>query len=560
MPLQGSNPFLVDPVVDGSEEKQPRSTSVERGCFRCGAPVIRDKVRHLRTAAPPGGAAQARLRGERRLADLDPTRLGFGQTAIVCVQHLRLRGPWPDLRARALRPALEDTAAERAEVVWFQDGAEMLSCLARDAVAGRLERWWWPLLLDERAPSPARIAAAFAADLPSARAALERIRENDLLPPFRAHLGEVRTADLQRAAGTADPGTNLTEIVSVPEGSAEDRRSGAAAPQGWFEGSFGIHTAPDPSKDRDDPTGKAPPLPPSASLRAGEPLSLFAPGLPATRPDPGEGWTDSVNSSAPPSGAFDRLVSRGPDQVPDPAVPPRSIPAVPSASIPPVVSTDADVSPAPSPLSPTPPLEPALPRDHADGIGSREPANIGREEEERPSASASSPRPAATRGLASPDPIAMTTEFGGLLFVLDALLALEWIADFTRPADAATGIAPLAYLLRLGHHRFGRRFAADPLRRWIADLLEPEPVLLPPERLDELEARIALALGCRPRRAIHRLCRRKARIRISSGRLEAEFRLEDHPLEIRLAGLDRDPGWIPSAGWDFRFHFSVGGT
>jgi hypothetical protein len=78
--------------------------------------------------------------------------------------------------------------------------------------------------------------------------------------------------------------------------------------------------------------------------------------------------------------------------------------------------------------------------------------------------------------------------------------------------------------------------------------------------LVELEARIALSLGLRPRRAMHTLCRRRARLRISSGRVDADFRLQDHPLEIRLAGLDRDPGWIPTAGWDIRFQFLVDGA
>jgi hypothetical protein len=37
--------------------------------------------------------------------------------------------------------------------------------------------------------------------------------------------------------------------------------------------------------------------------------------------------------------------------------------------------------------------------------------------------------------------------------------------------------------------------------------------------------------------------------------LEVGFSLETYPLEIRLAGLDRDPGWIPAAGRTVRFRF-----
>jgi hypothetical protein len=38
-------------------------------------------------------------------------------------------------------------------------------------------------------------------------------------------------------------------------------------------------------------------------------------------------------------------------------------------------------------------------------------------------------------------------------------------------------------------------------------------------------------------------------------RLEVFFSLAQLPLAVRLSGLDRDPGWIPVAGCDVRFHF-----
>jgi hypothetical protein len=36
-------------------------------------------------------------------------------------------------------------------------------------------------------------------------------------------------------------------------------------------------------------------------------------------------------------------------------------------------------------------------------------------------------------------------------------------------------------------------------------------------------------------------------------RIDVHFALALHPLEVRMAGLDRDPGWIPAAGADLRF-------
>jgi hypothetical protein len=41
--------------------------------------------------------------------------------------------------------------------------------------------------------------------------------------------------------------------------------------------------------------------------------------------------------------------------------------------------------------------------------------------------------------------------------------------------------------------------------------------------------------------------------------VDAYFSIATHPLAIRMAGLDRDPGFLPAAGKDIRFHFAEGG-
>jgi hypothetical protein len=47
-----------------------------------------------------------------------------------------------------------------------------------------------------------------------------------------------------------------------------------------------------------------------------------------------------------------------------------------------------------------------------------------------------------------------------------------------------------------------------------------------------------------------------ARAIIDETRLDAHFALAALPIALRLAGLDRDPGWLPSEGRDLRFHFA----
>jgi hypothetical protein len=85
---------------------------------------------------------------------------------------------------------------------------------------------------------------------------------------------------------------------------------------------------------------------------------------------------------------------------------------------------------------------------------------------------------------------------------------------------------------------------APPRARWLACLRR------------YLEARVARALGCAGAiEAVTLLCRQPAEISVDGERVEARFALDDHPLAIRLAALDRDPGWIPAARLDFRYVF-----
>jgi hypothetical protein len=69
-----------------------------------------------------------------------------------------------------------------------------------------------------------------------------------------------------------------------------------------------------------------------------------------------------------------------------------------------------------------------------------------------------------------------------------------------------------------------------------------------------LRARLALALGT-PARRLAALLRLPARVHDTGSRVDVHIALDALPLTVRLAGLDRDPGWIPAAGCDLRFHF-----
>ncbi|MDQ1560578.1 MAG: hypothetical protein QOD32_3638 [Pyrinomonadaceae bacterium] len=69
-------------------------------------------------------------------------------------------------------------------------------------------------------------------------------------------------------------------------------------------------------------------------------------------------------------------------------------------------------------------------------------------------------------------------------------------------------------------------------------------------------ARLRLALGTNDaRRAARLLCERHARVFVTATHVDVVMRLAELPFEVRVAGLDRDPGWIPAAGRVVAFHF-----
>jgi hypothetical protein len=69
-------------------------------------------------------------------------------------------------------------------------------------------------------------------------------------------------------------------------------------------------------------------------------------------------------------------------------------------------------------------------------------------------------------------------------------------------------------------------------------------------------ARLRLALGTGDvRRAARLLCERNARVFVTATHVDILMRLAELPFEVRVAGLDRDPGWIPAAGRIVAFHF-----
>jgi hypothetical protein len=92
-----------------------------------------------------------------------------------------------------------------------------------------------------------------------------------------------------------------------------------------------------------------------------------------------------------------------------------------------------------------------------------------------------------------------------------------------------------------------RRVPSSPLARWRGWVMP------------YLGRRVARALGdARWQHACRQLLCLPGRIELDAERLAVYFSLEQLPVAVRMAGLDRDPGWIPAAGRDLRFYFGCG--
>lgn len=527
--------------------------------------MIRDRIGILTTTASEGRRAEGRLRAESLASTLNAERLGFPQRAVVCVRRLRHKSGWPDLRGVSRRPALDRSLSDSVESVWFLDEAEMLACLASDLVAGGTDRWWWRSLLRTN-PTPQRVAELFLDDPASGRAALDRLRSAGLAEAFRELLPDPHRVRLSSVLGVqATPGawrehglaTSATGPASSPipdptrslQGSAPSRTEGGHG-DAWIPASF-LEEAPDaaPSATERIQGHRDPPIPEAA---AGVPHSVRS-----TESDFDEAWIglDGSPRSEPPSRAASAKEPDSGNFLQEEPGRDEGLTETASRTSPEELPGRARTSTVASPHDSVPVDHPAFDPPRIEDLdpppGHRPSPGSARAASDMPESVA----------LASGPETVFRTEFGGILFALNAMVALGWYPDFTRPLDSDIGIPPREYLARLGVRRFGRRFLSDPLAVWLGEGLPREVLATEPPDRPILEGRIAQALGARdPRRAMHLLCRIPAAVSVASRKVFATYRLSAHPLEIRMAGLDRDPGWIPGAGFDFRFEFAAEGT
>ena len=521
---------------------------------------------------------------------------------------------------RAIRPATGAPLGAGCDAVWFADQAELLACLAQDTVQGQLgQRWWWQTWLGHRpGEDDARRAWLEAArQAPAAMVRLDAMGQGlawarhlgthgrlALLKALQRHhpLAQASAGWLPSALADASPvGGHEDEspAVDLPAAGRSSRtafeQTGAptdtCASLGWraHDGASALrtlcamlHEAPHLALDERQLAARlraaelrATPLRPTPR----QPSTALHDEPPTQPPHPRTLKDDTTCSSL----ATQRRIEVGPSPVPARA-------AHHHRCAPPTLTWAANDCT---------PIEPCRTSAEPDAASS---ATSAPTVQSRPTRQAARPSHAEAIG---PRSFTQTTAtaHGGVFFLLNVALAWELYGDFTRPRHALLSVSPWQFLHAAAFALLGRPFATDPLAGWLraqAPFSRPRPAsalgdaplaLLPaseqrklqadsaptgsPQRLcapgprhtrasDELRPwwpllrqRLSLALNLPEHEAIATCLNLSARIERRGDRLDVSFSLHQLPLAIRLAGLDRDPGWLPASGCDLRFHFEA---
>ncbi|HEX7808351.1 MAG TPA: hypothetical protein VF608_06500, partial [Thermoanaerobaculia bacterium] len=140
------------------------------------------------------------------------------------------------------------------------------------------------------------------------------------------------------------------------------------------------------------------------------------------------------------------------------------------------------------------------------------------------------------------------TQYAGLFFLLNAAIALGYYDPYGRGDDIDLDV--FEFLAMCGNEWIAK-FEEDAL---YAFLHHDDELAHDEELLAAIRAYVIEALPDIEEPETFLLAR-AGTIVVTPAHVDVHFILETHPIEIRIAGLDRDPGWIPAAGRHVAFHF-----
>jgi hypothetical protein len=180
--------------------------------------------------------------------------------------------------------------------------------------------------------------------------------------------------------------------------------------------------------------------------------------------------------------------------------------------------------------------------------------------------------------------LTIDTQLGGFFYLVNLAIFLEIYSDFTSPVETFTDLNIWDFVALAGSELNDHENSDDPIWSLLANLAgheesfsrkgakaqrktrgsrRSELCALAPLReksliwlshmMPYLRKRLRLALATDDFPTV--LCRHRARVNVTATHIDVFFSLAELPIEIRLAGLDRDPGWVPAAGRFIAFHF-----
>ena len=468
-----------------------------------------------------------------------------------------------------------------ANAVWFADSAEWLACLSWDWHQGvAAQRWWWQTWRPSSVTSYSE--------------ALFRLwqREAQWLPPTLILLGQGHGSGLQSLlARFSRPQAQalhqeIAQAYQLPTLGAEERWQSLASalpttapwqhlalsvdhqalvalclaiagvPQAWQR----LQAPENQDAEANDSTTAEPPSLPStrgtADVEPGRPpaIALDSPEDAPLEPDPRR---SAITGSLPEVGASPqaRIVSIQ-SGAEEPGVEPASPAAVPSPG---VEAAAHELAPA---QDSQPPYSNPAPIDEGNPVARSQPHLPSSEDERQPQPAPeevdSANNPSESLTLAAEQGI--PTHLGGIWYLVNVLADLDWLVDNTNlegwhklqalaqallPAIAPDTVWPVLASLAIA--------AAEPtdLEQWVGQAM--------PAVHHYLIRQLALVDSPTPEAAlaplIPEILQASATLYVTRTHIDLVFSLEQIRLDVRVAGLDRNPGWVPILGRVITFHY-----
>jgi hypothetical protein len=561
-------------------------------------------IRTLRIRTTAFDRLAARQQTERALQAADLRPIGLPRDAILIVRHLTARragqAGWElavnaqldQLARQAARP-IEGAVPANAPAVIFADRAELLACLAADWCAGVVRaQWWWQSLLRDDDLTRAIIDAWLAAP-EYVPLALQRLSARQQALAFVQRLSDTHADQILQALvhtfGLYELSLALTEISAMESIDREVITAPPAPPwRPWMQAPV-EHLSPERQVllAVGSMLISAPSIARSASF-ASEVKTWHAALHAAQQPSPPVVSTaaeaiepirqSAQVASAPTSTRPEETIKDQPSLRGALSATKQSPPQPHAQPVDVELTSSSSVVPEKTVL---PPIQPSAALQIQ-----KSPHN-----DDKLSEALDVPEAVSTS-------IEIETEFGGVCYFINLGLFLNLYGDFTTPLQPGLDLPIWDFMALVAQDLLGDDVTRDPiwpLLAQLADRAEDEPpganfdpahnviaslagtkqfptltaeiassqttllAMTPLERwlaelMSLIRPRLRLALGANEEN-LPRYFKQHARVVVSALTFDAYFALADLPIEIRLSGLDRDPGWVPAAGRTVRFHY-----